>query len=278
MPQLDRLRVFMTVYHLESITRAAEQLHLTQPSVTQQLQSLERHLGVQLFTRHARGVRATPAGHALARQVGPPLQSLISTLSAARGEADQLAGHVVIGGASGILSHRVVPRLQRLEHHIQFTFQIGATEALQERLLDGKLDLHVARSRINHPEVVCIPFHKSHVVLVGHPVWSDVPLAQIPVLESIADAPIVRAYWMEVFQQEPSPPILQSTDFQVLIAAAAQGMGLTALPSYLAEGPLGTGQLIVLHQPARAPANTFFLVHRKDEVQARVLFTRDLLL
>src|SRR5690606_4526510 len=59
---LRQIRAFLAVYEDGSINRAAERLRIAQPSLSQQIRTLEESLEVALFERHARGVRPTPAG------------------------------------------------------------------------------------------------------------------------------------------------------------------------------------------------------------------------
>src|SRR6184192_4180259 len=62
---LHKLRVFITVARLSSFTRAADYLHMTQPTVSQQLATLEVQFGTQLIERDTRRLRLTAAGEAL---------------------------------------------------------------------------------------------------------------------------------------------------------------------------------------------------------------------
>src|ERR671927_1247489 len=62
---LPKLRIFATVARLGNFTRAAELLHLTQPTVSQQIAMLETHIGAPLIERLPRRLRLTPAGEAL---------------------------------------------------------------------------------------------------------------------------------------------------------------------------------------------------------------------
>jgi DNA-binding transcriptional LysR family regulator len=71
-----RLRYFLTVAEEGSVTRAAERLHVAQPSLSQALRTFERELGTELFHRVGRGVRLSAAGEAL---VGPARQILRAT-------------------------------------------------------------------------------------------------------------------------------------------------------------------------------------------------------
>ena len=73
MADLGHLRSFLAIYRAGSLTRAARLVHLTQPALSQQLRSLEAHLGRRLFTRLPRGLEPTPAAHDLATAIGPHL-------------------------------------------------------------------------------------------------------------------------------------------------------------------------------------------------------------
>jgi LysR family transcriptional regulator, carnitine catabolism transcriptional activator len=84
-----RLRYFLAVVEDGGVTRAANRLHVAQPSLSQALRTLERELGAELFHRVGRGVRLTAAGEAL---VGPARQTLrmMDTARAAVGEVAEL--------------------------------------------------------------------------------------------------------------------------------------------------------------------------------------------
>ena len=62
LPPLNALRAFETSARLGSFTRAADELHVTQAAVSQQVKQLEQHLGSPLFIREAKGLRLTEVG------------------------------------------------------------------------------------------------------------------------------------------------------------------------------------------------------------------------
>jgi len=71
MPPLNPLHVFEVAARLLSFTRAAEELRVSQPAVSRQIQTLEDYFGFRLFERDRTGLRMTPQGEELQRQIGP---------------------------------------------------------------------------------------------------------------------------------------------------------------------------------------------------------------
>ncbi len=59
---LHQLRIWIVVAKRQSMTKAADELHIRQPSVTQQIKALEREYGLNLYTVNGRGIEPTPAG------------------------------------------------------------------------------------------------------------------------------------------------------------------------------------------------------------------------
>ena len=62
---LHQLRIWIVVAKRQSMTKAADELHIRQPSVTQQIKALEREYGLNLYTVNGRGIEPTPAGRIL---------------------------------------------------------------------------------------------------------------------------------------------------------------------------------------------------------------------
>jgi len=113
---LLQLRSFITVVEEGSLHRAAERLHLSQSTLSRQMQALEAELGGQLLERTSTGVRPTNGGHALAAKAGALLASFEGTMVEVRrllrGESDQLRiGY--IGSAARDYLHPALARLRQ---------------------------------------------------------------------------------------------------------------------------------------------------------------------
>jgi LysR family glycine cleavage system transcriptional activator len=111
LPPLNALRAFETSARLGSFTRAADELHVTQAAVSQQVKQLEQHLGSPLFIREAKGLRLTEVG----RSYLPALTQAFHTL---RNSTDELFGErgrtqLSVRASNSFAEHFLAPRLQR---------------------------------------------------------------------------------------------------------------------------------------------------------------------
>ena len=91
------LRYFLAVAREESITRAADYLHLTQPTLSRQLMDLEKELGKKLFVRGSRRVSLTEEGMLLRKRAGEMIELEEKTLAELQQDGEAISGDVFIG-------------------------------------------------------------------------------------------------------------------------------------------------------------------------------------
>lgn len=156
--ELRHLRYFLAVAEHGSVTRAAEQLGIQQPPLSQQLKALETELGVALFERQPRGVALTPAGAALREDA----EDLFGRIQQMRARMQRLAhgdeGSLAIGFTSSAAAHRLTPEVlrecrRRFPRVALSLTECNAAEAI-ERLADGTLSAALLRAPVQHPEGV----------------------------------------------------------------------------------------------------------------------------
>ncbi len=112
LPPLNALRAFEATARLNSVSQAAEQLHVTHGAVSRQLKALEEHLGITLFSKDGRGIKLTDAGIRLrdaSAEAFDRLRSVCSELSQG-GEGSPF----VLGCSGSLLARWFIPRLGRL--------------------------------------------------------------------------------------------------------------------------------------------------------------------
>ena len=138
------LRYFLTVAQEENITRAAEALHMTQPTLSRQLSQLEEELGARLFERGARRITLTDAGLLLRRRAQELLALAGKTARELAAQGAPLAGEISLG--CGVLeSVRVLARLtggfSALHPGVSFELFTGTADEIRERMDRGLTDV-----------------------------------------------------------------------------------------------------------------------------------------
>ena len=163
-----RTHTFLTACRTGSLTRAAAELHVTQPAVSQHIRQLERHYGCRLFTKTGRGVAPTAAGELLRRELGAMESDevrLRAELDALKGEKD--ARPPLRLGCTRTVGDFVAPRIlaDHLRRHPgeQLRMRVGNTAELVGLLNGGEIDLALVegsfdRASFESETFSCEPF------------------------------------------------------------------------------------------------------------------------
>jgi DNA-binding transcriptional LysR family regulator len=170
--ELLQLHYFRTVAGTEHITRAAEQLHITQPALSKTIARLEEELGVPLFDRHHRQIRLNEFGKAFYKKV----EAALTLLEEGQREVTEMAG--LERGSLSIATNA----LNRLSDVIgQFRAQFpevrfhivqvspADSEKMAELLEQGKVDLCFSASRLHRPGIQEKPVLSAEVFLAVPP-------------------------------------------------------------------------------------------------------------
>ncbi|ATR81108.1 MULTISPECIES: LysR family transcriptional regulator [Pseudomonas] len=113
LPPLNALRAFEATARLNSVSQAAEQLHVTHGAVSRQLKVLEEHLGVSLFVKDGRGIKLTDAGVRLRDASSDAFERLRAVC--AELSRDSAEAPFVLGCSGSLLARWFIPRLGRLK-------------------------------------------------------------------------------------------------------------------------------------------------------------------
>lgn len=144
--ELRVLRYFLAVAQEESISGAAEYLHLTQPTLSRQLMELEEELGKQLFIRGKRRVTLTEDGVLLRKRAGEII-NLVDKMSAEISEDDSTVGGDIYIGSGETDAIRLVARTAQCLHSrypsIRYHLYSGNADDVTERLDKGLLDFGI---------------------------------------------------------------------------------------------------------------------------------------
>lgn len=169
---LHKIKIFATIARLMSFTRAAEHLHMTQPTVSQQLAMLEAQFGTALIERDTRRLRLTPAGEALlpyAEKLLALSQEALEETRAAAGLADRTL-RLGVGHTLAIyLLPELLSRYQTLYPDHPVRISVGNTNQLLDLVAAEVAELALVGSPAEHPDISVKPFMQDHLVLIVAP-------------------------------------------------------------------------------------------------------------
>lgn len=249
--ELRYLRYFVAVASTRHFTRAAEQLGISQPPLSQQIQKLEREVGTPLFKRLTRGVEMTDAGEALYQDASHILELTDSALERVRSIARGEHGVINVGFSCAVTFHPVVltllqhyrqryphVRLQPREEHIDQILESlrnRTTDIAFVRLPSDIGDEFEGELLVNEPMQLVLPQHhplsqQTHIALSQ---LQREPLIIFPreLCPSLHDM-IVRACYLSGYQPaiHPLAPHITAT-----ISMVASGFGITFVPESLSS-------------------------------------------
>ncbi|HHC3920027.1 TPA: nitrogen assimilation transcriptional regulator NAC, partial [Klebsiella pneumoniae] len=144
---LRRLKYFIKIVDVGSLTQAADILHIAQPALSQQLATLEGEVDQQLLIRTKRGVTPTNAGKILYTHAQAILRQCEQAQSAIDGAGQALSGQVSVGLAPGtaaqLLAIPLLTEVQRQHPGIVLYFNENFGTTLSELIMSGRMDMAV---------------------------------------------------------------------------------------------------------------------------------------
>ncbi|HEX8542235.1 MAG TPA: LysR substrate-binding domain-containing protein [Pseudomonas sp.] len=152
--ELAQLRCFTTVATELNFRRAAERLNMTQPPLSRQIQLLEHHLGVALFTRSTRSVALTAAGRAFFIEAQNLLERAQQAAAAAKRFAEGDIGSVTIsfvGSAVYEFLPKVIAEARLKQPHVKISLEEMNTYQQHEAMRARRIDLGIVRSPLLQP-------------------------------------------------------------------------------------------------------------------------------
>jgi DNA-binding transcriptional LysR family regulator len=151
--ELRLLRYFWTVADIGNISKAAEQLHITQPTLSRQIKELEEELGSPLFTREKNHLELTEAGLFLKSRAEEIMDLTQATQQAFVDRRQQLfSGHIRIGCVEADNSDTMAMMLEEFIRdypEVKFTVLTGTSDYITDRLDKGLVDLAILLEPIN---------------------------------------------------------------------------------------------------------------------------------
>ena len=235
---LRHMKILVEVYRQNSVTKAAQALHLSQPSVSLALRELEDYYGVTLFERVGRRISPTECGREF-YGYAVHVVSLMDELETRMRNWDAI-GTVRIGATVTIGTY-LLPELVR-QYQAEFPalhvdVQVCRASQVEQLVLDNRIDLGLIETQPEHEELVAVPFSRDElqaIVPPGSPLAARgevtiQELAQFPFLmrePGSAGRKALDGYL--ALHRLSVQPAWESVSTQALIKAVVEGLGGTA--------------------------------------------------
>ncbi len=292
----DPLKIFITVVEHKNFSRAAEELYISQSSVSMQVRNLENELGTKLINRSPKYLELTQSGeifYGFAKKI-------LLLYDKAKEEIDLLSNVVTGGlkvGASNTIGEYILPIILT-EFAAQFPnvgieTSISNTEEISQAVRANHLDLALVEGEVNRSDFVIHPLMEDEIILV------------VPNQHSLARLPIVTADDLQdqvwIFRENGSGTRAFSDKLikdrgihvkksyilgsgQAVKQAVIAGLGIALVSSWIVRKELTTRELTAIRIKGKRLTRSFLLIKTKNHEQSKAmevfteqLFTHELL-
>ena len=275
-PTLQQMRLFEAVARHGSITRAAEEVHLTQPSVSMQVKTLEEKVGMPLTEQIGKALHLTRAGE----EVAAACRDILGRLSEMETALEDLHGEV--GGPLSVAvvstSKYFLPQLlgsfKRRFPKVEPRLQITNRETVLARLRDNVDDLYIMGQPPEEEAVIAEPFLENVIVFVARPDHPLVGRRSIP-LSRIAEENVIRREPGSGTRQAVEklfsaagvdlPTHMEFDDSAAIKQGVISGLGVAYLSLHSLRLELAAGEIAVLDVEGFPLRRRWFAVHRKGK-------------
>jgi LysR family transcriptional regulator, glycine cleavage system transcriptional activator len=275
LPPLSTLRVFEAAARHNSFRKAADELNLTASAVSHGIQTLETWLGVELFSREARGLRLTPAGEAYAPFVNQALTMLAKATDQLPGR--KATGTLSISSAPAFAARILMPLLEKFSAQFpEIRMTIDSSPRLVDLALDD-VDIAIRLTSDKRPAAnwtllametltpVCSPRLKERLGDVSHDkLLTRAPLIHLTVVSTDWE------YWFRTTGMEAPASLndgLRVDSMQMAFDAAIRGLGIVLGRSPLVDEEVESGRLLKLTRQSIPSGSGYWLVTAQTDFQ-----------
>jgi DNA-binding transcriptional LysR family regulator len=272
---LRQLRVFEAAARHLSLTRAAEELHLTPPAVSIQIRLLEGHAHAGLFERVGRHLKLTQAGEEVLARTREILAQIREAEEAIEGLASLEQGFldVAVINAGDYFFPWILASFRERHPRIRVRLSVGNRDELLARLAAHEIDLAVMSHAPAHAEFAAEAFAPHPHVIVAAP---SHPLAgkRSVSLERIAAEPLItrepgsatHLAMEQAFNESGIVPRIEMeiASNETIKQAVAAGFGVGFLSAHAVQQELALGRLAVIPVKGFPVMRQWYVVHRRD--------------
>jgi LysR family transcriptional regulator, low CO2-responsive transcriptional regulator len=278
---LRQMRVFAAVARNLSFTRAARELHLTQPAVSQQVKLLEEEVGLPLFEQIGRRVHLAPAGAELLRYTDQAMELLrqaSESLAAMRGLK---RGVLKLGAVSTAkyFAPSLLSAFTPAYPEVTIKFEVGNREEIIQQLAANEIDLVIMGRPPRELDTVAEAFAKHPLVIIASPSHPLARKRRIRLDQLASEGFLIReegsgtrASMERVFGEREVPfrVSMEVSSNETIKQATMANMGISFISSHTVGLELAAGKLVILDVVGLPIIRDWYVIHLRDKVLAPI--------
>lgn len=274
--RLEQLQAFVEVAQRQSVSRAADALFVTQPTLTARLKGLEQELGSKLFIRSGRGMRLSDAGRAFL----PYAERSVGAASAGKRLLEELlrgqTGQLSLGAAPAVSTYvlpRILTRFRRTHPRVQLAVRTGHSEEILDLVLQEQVQVGLGRA-LRHPQIAATPLYEDELVLVADPKHPFADQGRIAA-EEMSDVQLIlfdrtssyHRVTNEFFRGAGAVPrgVMELDNIDAAKKMVEQGLGVALLPHTAVAGELEAGSLKAIALREAPPLRREIVIFRRRD-------------
>ncbi|MEW4412162.1 LysR family transcriptional regulator [Clostridium sp. AN503] len=274
---IRHIRIFMEVCSCQcNLTRAAEQMYMSQPAVTLAIKEIEQQYGVRLFDRLGKRLYLTEAGKQL-QSYAMRIGALFDDMEKGMKNWDAL-GVLRIGSSITVGSQFMpdyVSVFSQLYPDTDVRVQIGTSDMIERKLLENKLDFALVETPVHQEHLVSEAYMEDALAVIAP---ARMPFHENQVLsteEFVRQRLLLRELGSgtrEVFNQVMErhdlhvAPVWEAMSTTALVNAVIHGLGIAVVPRRMVSGVVEQGQVYELKVDGLEFCRCFYIVYHRDKL------------
>ncbi|MGH8137264.1 MAG: LysR substrate-binding domain-containing protein [Steroidobacteraceae bacterium] len=273
---LRQMKVFAAVARHLSFTRAARELHLTQPAVSQQVKLLEQEVGLPLFEKIGRRVQLAPAGEELlryARQAIELLREATESLAAMRGLK---RGVLKLGAVSTAkyFAPSLLSAFTPAYPEVTIKFGVGNREDIIKQMAANEIDLVIMGRPPRELDTIAEPFAKHPLIIIAPPEHPLAAKRRIQLKQLAAQQFLIReegsgtrASMEHVFRERHVPfrVSMEVSSNETIKQAVMAGMGISFISAHTVGLELAARKLVSLDVVGLPIVRDWYVIHLREK-------------
>ncbi|WP_433707145.1 selenium metabolism-associated LysR family transcriptional regulator [Paenibacillus illinoisensis] len=276
-----QLHIFYTVAEKGSFSAAAQALHMTQPAVTMQIQSLEDYFGTKLLHRSTKKIELSEAGRTLLPHAKRSVELVRQTDEAMSAFTQMLQGRLQLG-ASLTIGEYVLPRMlgpfARQYPDISIVMKVMNTTQIMDDILKHQLNFGLIEAPIHHPDMIVEPVMQDELKLIVPAGHALADRGEVELEEVMAYPFVLRekgSGTRQVMEDQLQKKNIDPQDMNVVMelgstgavkSAVEAGVGITMLSPSSVQHELALGLVHIVEIRGLEFKRQFYAIHLKSSL------------